>query len=689
LRIPPEVAQQLRDRCAEGFACEHELNRARGRSVVVLFLRDECDEARFSILSAKELSSTIVILCLCGNELDPLEDFAKSLEHPSSSFWITLAVEETQIGRAVNELMSYFSCDLAIIDQGVEVCDEWLGIVQEVAERNSDFSTISSFAVGAGAMSVPNENSFDGVPPWAMGQDAYRTVIKRNARALDPTLPRPGGAGWLIGWVAWNVVGGVRDDSKDLQEVVALFGLDARKRGFRNILADGALLIDRRTRDERERVEHIQLPLPAFRAGGVIYSSLINDRFGGFCLSKDRARLLEDHVRVAVDCTSLSGFSNGTTVVALCSALELKKHFPMTTAIVRSTAPRQTVSVLQDAEVAVEVIDDPRSDQRLRFDILYRPNQIHDLETLQWIKRISDRGLVNILDLIPYHMSEYHASFDDFAGFRNLQRLIFETLDGFAFLSDYVREDAFREYPRLSREVCSVVSLGVDAPKYVRHALSVAPARRRARREVDFTPTVNDLLISGVAYRHKNRVFALCLAEEMWKRGWQGRLFMSGPFPSFGSSEAEEREFRARVRGFAGNVVVANHVEERAYQRAQSSAGMMLYPSITEGFGLPPFEAAELGTACVTGDIGVFRETLPSAARLLGSFSVEEVAPLILDLLGNEPARREIVDALRDRATSFTWERSGQRLKELIDQVLERPRNPIRTIVGERDLHSL
>ena len=652
-------------------------------------LSDDCDESRFTILSARSLESVAVVLCLMKGEAEPLAAFAENLPMRQSCRWTTWRAKRDSPGALLNLFFSQFARDLVVMVQGVEPTDEWLSAILETASANSDFATVSSFAVGIGALAVPNENSFGGSPPWGVSEKEYSDQVRQNSLELHPSIPRPGGGCWYISFAAWNIVGGFDASEQVVLKLVTDFGISARRRGFRNLLADSAFISDRRRHNERLRGENEELAASEYSSSGKIYDAMARDRFGAFCLSKDRARLVDDHVRVGVDCTSLSGFTNGTTLVAICSAIELKKHFPMTTAVIGKAAPAQTISALRQASIEVETVDDLRADDRLRFDVFYRPNQIHDVETLRWIKRISDRSIVNILDLIPFHMRDYHDTVEDFLGFRNLQRLVFETMDGFGFLSNFVLNDAVREYPRLASSPCHVVSLGVDADDFIRDAISVPPVQRRLGRRIAFTPESSDLLVSGVAYRHKNRVFALRLASRMWDLGWKGRLFMSGPFPTHGSSEADEREWLASVPFWRERVVVAKHVEEQTYREALSSAGMVLYPSVMEGFGLPPFEAGLLGAACVTGDVGVFRETLPLAARALGRFSVDDVAPRILAMLDDSTSRDVIVNEIRDRARLFTWERSGMKLRELVNSTLERPRNPVRTIVGEEGLLSI
>ena len=89
------------------------------------------------------------------------------------------------------------------------------------------------------------------------------------------------------------------------------------------------------------------------------------------------------------------------------------------------------------------------------------------------------------------------------------------------------------------------------------------------------------------------------------------------------------------------------------------AAEIFCYPSVYEGFGLPPLEAMASGTPVVAGNYPCAREVLGDAALIVESTGVDALAQALLNLAQDAPARRALGMAGKARAASFTWERTA------------------------------
>jgi glycosyltransferase involved in cell wall biosynthesis len=81
------------------------------------------------------------------------------------------------------------------------------------------------------------------------------------------------------------------------------------------------------------------------------------------------------------------------------------------------------------------------------------------------------------------------------------------------------------------------------------------------------------------------------------------------------------------------------------------------YPSVYEGFGLPPLEAMAAGVPVVTSDGGALPEVVDGAARIVPVGDPEALAVALATVIGDEAERRRLISAGRCRAAEFTWER--------------------------------
>ena len=84
-----------------------------------------------------------------------------------------------------------------------------------------------------------------------------------------------------------------------------------------------------------------------------------------------------------------------------------------------------------------------------------------------------------------------------------------------------------------------------------------------------------------------------------------------------------------------------------------SGADVFVFPSLYEGFGLPPLEAMACGTAVVSSNRTSVPEVVGEAGRLVDPLDVREVSEAISQVLGDEENRLELEKKGLERATLF------------------------------------
>ncbi|MFN3234211.1 MAG: glycosyltransferase family 4 protein [Gammaproteobacteria bacterium] len=97
----------------------------------------------------------------------------------------------------------------------------------------------------------------------------------------------------------------------------------------------------------------------------------------------------------------------------------------------------------------------------------------------------------------------------------------------------------------------------------------------------------------------------------------------------------------------------------------------LVCPSLYEGFGLPPFEAALLDTPSICSRRPAMTELLENAAFFAEPDAPEEWAKVIRELLENPDKRNDMAIKAKTRAKEFTWERSGKLLFDFANQKAE------------------
>tara|TARA_B100000929_G_scaffold222887_1_gene179271 strand:- start:6433 stop:6858 length:426 start_codon:yes stop_codon:yes gene_type:complete len=94
-------------------------------------------------------------------------------------------------------------------------------------------------------------------------------------------------------------------------------------------------------------------------------------------------------------------------------------------------------------------------------------------------------------------------------------------------------------------------------------------------------------------------------------------------------------------------------------------ARAFVFPSLYEGFGLPPLEAMASGTAVVTSNVSSLPEVTGDAAVLVDPQSQDEIASGICRVLEDDILREQLVTKGRTRAKQFSWDRSIKRILEI------------------------
>ncbi|MCA1702601.1 MAG: glycosyltransferase family 4 protein, partial [Actinobacteria bacterium] len=90
-----------------------------------------------------------------------------------------------------------------------------------------------------------------------------------------------------------------------------------------------------------------------------------------------------------------------------------------------------------------------------------------------------------------------------------------------------------------------------------------------------------------------------------------------------------------------------------------AAADLFCYPSIYEGFGLPPLEAMAAGTPVLVGRYAAAEEVIGDAGVLVDPLDVDAMAEALALLTSDEGARRRLAMAGRAHAAGFSWERAA------------------------------
>ena len=102
-----------------------------------------------------------------------------------------------------------------------------------------------------------------------------------------------------------------------------------------------------------------------------------------------------------------------------------------------------------------------------------------------------------------------------------------------------------------------------------------------------------------------------------------------------------------------------------------NAAELFIYPSLYEGFGLPPLEAMSCATPVITSNLTSIPEVTKDCAILIDPFNKDELASSILNLLNSESLLQEYSQKGYKNSLNFTWKNTAIATLKAYEHVFE------------------
>ena len=262
----------------------------------------------------------------------------------------------------------------------------------------------------------------------------------------------------------------------------------------------------------------------------------------------------------------------------------------------------------------------------------------------------SKRTIVTVYDMVHELFPECFMKSDQTA---EAKRKAITQSDHIIAISENTKLDLIRLLG-LKPEKISVITLGVhDEFRKVEPEAKVDDYQSKGRY----------LLYVGKRDGYKNfRRFAESYAVSGVREDIRIVVFGGGQLDTY------EKEW-LKERGIDKYVEYAGEKDENL-SSLYAQAEAMIYPSLYEGFGIPPLEAMKNSCAVLASNTSSIPEVVGDAALLFDPYSVEEITSAIRQVTYSESIRRELVSKGQMRVKEFSWERTAKQTAEIYEQVL-------------------
>jgi glycosyltransferase involved in cell wall biosynthesis len=114
------------------------------------------------------------------------------------------------------------------------------------------------------------------------------------------------------------------------------------------------------------------------------------------------------------------------------------------------------------------------------------------------------------------------------------------------------------------------------------------------------------------------------------------------------------------------------YVEDQDLPALYSGAEAFVYPSLYEGFGLPPLEAMACGVPVVTSNVSSLPEVVGQAGLMHDPNDYRAFTDSVVKILGDAPTREHFKRVGLKQASCFSWERAARETQAVYDEVFEK-----------------
>jgi glycosyltransferase involved in cell wall biosynthesis len=172
------------------------------------------------------------------------------------------------------------------------------------------------------------------------------------------------------------------------------------------------------------------------------------------------------------------------------------------------------------------------------------------------------------------------------------------------------------------------------------------------------------LLYVGNAYPHKNLERLVLVFREIAKKHPHLQMVFVGKEDYF-----YKRLKKYVSQNFAKNVIFADYVPDEHLSSVYRESLLYVFPSLYEGFGLPPLEAMAENVPVAASNASCLPEILGDAAVYFDPKAMAEMAETIERAISDRELRQDLVRKGREQIKKFSWEKMAAETLEVYSKI--------------------
>lgn len=116
------------------------------------------------------------------------------------------------------------------------------------------------------------------------------------------------------------------------------------------------------------------------------------------------------------------------------------------------------------------------------------------------------------------------------------------------------------------------------------------------------------------------------------------------------------------------NVILTGYLDDDSLRKMYKNALFSVYPSLYEGFGIPPLESMSYGCPVITSDIPALREVSGEAALYANPLDIADMSLKMDLLIRDTELRNKLSEKGREQVAKYSWSKSTRQVLDLVKQ---------------------
>lgn len=123
--------------------------------------------------------------------------------------------------------------------------------------------------------------------------------------------------------------------------------------------------------------------------------------------------------------------------------------------------------------------------------------------------------------------------------------------------------------------------------------------------------------------------------------------------------------------GLGDKVIFTQYIPGEEICPLMNGAEAFVFPSLYEGFGMPPLEAMACGTPVIVSGSASLPEVVGDCGLIVDAYSEESIADAMGKIADNEELRKQLSEKGIIRAREFSWKKSAEKLYTIYERLVQ------------------